>query len=391
MEAWETCLAYPWLVEGETFLRDQLWDQSQLDLLGFSQLQRAYFGLSGVSYCIALSGTSRSAINEVDATGRTVLSWASQKGDDTTVAELLACGANPNITDSYNMCCLHYAVLGSSENCLRLLLASKAELEVKDSHGLTPLAYAATQSLGVFKFLLEFGADMETQDHLGQRPIHIAVLYDKIQNVRHLMHAGADMSARDSSGNTVLDFAIYYNVHSSLRVLLETSARPTTNVPSDVDLSNAAWYSDQETLKILHSAVSEGFHLRVGMEDEKDADIVGIAEWRRDDNQDWSETAFRPLDADPSAWFHSFELLLQAIKSSQSRISEDSDDERQSQPGHDAEEESYDTESDDKTEGEESQEDRDPQLGRDAGEEPLDIESDDDIENEESWEDARES
>ena len=391
MEAWQILLIYPWLGEHKTFLRENLWDQSQLDLLGFSQLQKAYLGLSGISYRMVLSGTSRSAIDEVDATSRTILSWASQKGDHTTVAELLACGADPNITDSYDMSSLHYAASGSSEKCLRLLLASKAELEVKDSDGWTPLAYAALRSLGVFEVLLEYGADMETQNHGGWRPIDHAIECDQVQNVRHLMHAGADMSARTSSGNTVLDYAIYYNAHSTLRVLLEISARPTTNVPSDVNLSFIVSYADQKTLEILTFAVSKGFHLRVGMEDEVYISVVGTAEWRRDNNQDWSEEILKPLDADPLAWFQSFELLLQAIKSSQPCISEDSDDERQSQSRHDPGEESPDTESDDEIENEELWEDRHPQLGHDAGEESPESETVNETEDEELWEDARES
>ena len=306
---------------------------------------------------MALSGTSRSAIDEVDATGRTMLSWASQKGDNTTVVELLDCGADPNRTDSSGASCLHYAVLGDSGSCVRLLLASKAESEVKDQDGWTPLAHAAMRISGVFEVLLEFGADMEAQDHYGQRPILIAVIYDQPQNVRQLMHAGADTFARDSDGDTMLDCAIYYSAHSTLRVLLETSARPTINVPSDVHLSYVAWYADQETLEILHSAISRGFHLRGRMGDEMATDVVRIAEWRRDYNQDWSEEALRPLDADPLAWFHSFEMLLQAINGGQSGTSEDSDDERQSQSGYDAEEGRSDTASDDETENEESWED----------------------------------
>ena len=391
MEAWQISLAYPSLVEGETFLRDQLWIQSQLDLLGFSQLQKAYFGLSGVSYRTTLSETLRSAIDQVDATGRTILSWASGKGDDMTVAELLTCGADPNTIDSYGRTCLHYAVLGLSENCMRLLLASKAELEVKDSWGKTPLVYAATRSGGEVKVLLDFGADVETQANNGWRPIHMAIEYDTVQNVRHLMHAGADMYARTTAGNTALDFAIYYNAHSTLRFLLETSARPTGNVPSDVNLSCAAWHADQETLEILHSAVLTGFHLRARREDEMDTDVVRIAEWRRDDNQDWSEKFLMLLDADPSAWFHSFELLLQAMKSSQSGIFEDSDDEGQSQSAYDEEEGWSDTESFDEAEDEELREDGKPQIDRDAGEESPGIEFENENEDEESWEDARES
>ena len=338
---------------------------------------------------MALSGTSRSAIDEVDATGRTMLSWASQKGDNTTVVELLDCGADPNRTDSSGASCLHYAVLGDSGSCVRLLLASKAESEVKDQDGWTPLAHAAMRISGVFEVLLEFGADMETQERNGWRPVHLVPRFNRHQNVRHLMRAGADMFARTSYGDNVLDCAIYYNAYSTLRVLLETSARPTIKVPSDVDLNVAAGYADQETLEILHSAIIRGFHLRGRMGDEMSTDKLRVAEWRRDYNQYWSERALRPLDADPFAWFHSFELLLQAINGGQSRISEDND-ERQSQPRYDEEEGGSDTASDGETEDEESWEDRHPQLGHDAGEESSDTASDDETENEETWEDARE-
>ena len=391
MEAWELLLAVPELGEREIFLREILWDQSQLGLLGFSDLQKAYLGLSGVAYHTALSATPRSAIDEVDATGRTILSWASQKGDDTAVAELLACGADPNIIDSSRMSCLHYAVLGFSENCVRLLLASKAELEVKDSSGRTPLKYAAARSLEGVKVLLEFGADMETQDCYGWTPIHLASSFDKDEIVRHLMHAGADMFARTSFGNTVLELAICRNAHSTLRVLLEISAQPTVNVPSDVDLKEAAWYADQETLEILHSAVLRGFHLRGRVDDELDTDLLEIAESRRDYNQRWSEKSLSPLDPDPLAWFHSFEKLLQAIDGSQPRISEAIDDERQSQSANDEEGECSDAESDDGTEGEELREDGRSQLGHDAGEHSPDPEIVNETEDEESWEDARES
>ena len=391
MEAWKASLTLPSLVEGETFLRDQLWDQPQLDLLGLSELQKAYFGLSGVSYNVAASGTSRSAIDEVDATGRTILSWASQKGDDTIVAELLACGTDPNITDSYGMSCLHFAVLGSDENCVRLPLASKADMLVENSDGRTPLAYAAKQRLGVFKVLLEFGADMETQDRAGWRPIHFAVWFHQVQNVRHLIHEGADMFARTSYGTTALDFAIRHNAHRTLRVMLDPSAQLTSNVASDVNLTYAAWHADQKALEILHSAILRGFHLEMRMKDETDTNLLEIAEYRRDNNQDWSDTTLKPLDADPLAWFNSFEVLLQAIQSSQSRISEANDDERQSQLGNDEEEGRYDIDSDDETEDEESWENEHAQFAHDAGEASSDTASDDGTENEESWEDARES
>ena len=335
-----------------------------------------------------MSRTSRSAIDQVDSAGRTILSWASQKGDDTIVAELLACGADPNMIDSHGMSCLHYAVLGFDENCVRRLLVSKAELKVENADGRTPLAYAAKQRLGVFKVLLEFGADMETQDRAGWRPIHIAAWFHQVHNVRHLIQAGADVFARTSYGTTALDTAIYHNAHSTLRALLDASTRRTSNVPLGVNLRNAAWYADQETLEILRFAILRGLHLRLRIKEEADTEL---AELRRDHNQDWSEEVLRPLDADPLAWFRSLELFLQAINGIESRNFEDSNDERQSQPGYDEETALSDTGSDDGTEDEESQEDGHPQLGRNAGEASSDKASADGSEDEESWEDARES
>ena len=354
-------------------------------------MQKAYLGLSGVTYRTALSETPRSAIDEVDVTGRTILSWASQKGDDTTVAELLACGADPNRIDTSGVSSLHYAVLGFTENCIRLLFASKAELEAKDADGRTPLAYAARQGLGGIKVFLEFGADVETQDRYGQRPIHLAAKYDLVQNVRHLIDAGADVHARTFLGSTALDVAIEQSAHSTLIVLLETSAQPTNNVPLAVKLRDAAYYADQMTLEILHSVVLRGFNLEARMEDDLDTVAVRRAELRRDYNQEWSEHFLLAPDPDPLAWFHKFKLFLQAIKSSQLRISKDSDDERQSQPGSDKEEGCYDTENDDATEDRALRRDRDPQLGHEARKESSDIEKDDETEDEESWEDARES
>lgn len=350
----------PGLVERENSLWQSLSNQSQIDLLGLPKLQKAYLGLSGVSYRTALSATPRLRIDEVDVTGRTNLSWASWKGDDTTVAELLACGADPNITDSLGMSSLHYAAVASSERCLRLLLTSKGVLEAKDRKSNTALALAAMRDGEGVRVLLKFGADMETQTNFGWRPMHRAVLFDCPQNAIHLLHAGADTFAQNSFGRNTLDVAIERNTHSTLRVLLEAqslSVRPIDSLLSEVDIPTVAWHADQETLEILHSAVLGGFHLKLDSGHETGVDTIGLAKWRRDTNQEWSEIGSCACEADPFAWFQSSELLLRAVKRRKPRISEDVDDEGDSQLDHGTGEESSDTESADGTENEESWED----------------------------------
>lgn len=328
-----------------------------------------------------LSVTPRSRIDEMDMAGRTTLSWACQKGDDTTVAELLSCGADPNTTDIQGISPLHYASISSSKTCVRLLLASKAVLEAKDRYGNTPLALAARTDGEEISILLEFGADMETQAKFSCRPMHQAVMFDCPQNVIHLLHAGADMFTRTSAGYTTLDFAIDRNAHSTLTVLLEAqglSTRPTDDVWSAVDMCLAAWYADQKTLEILHSAVLEGFHLRLVSEDWTKAEVIQMAKYRRDYNQEWSEIALLRCDANPIAWYQSFKLLFGAVRRSQSGISEEIDDEYDSQLDYGTGEESSDNGS---VGGDDSQ------LDYGTGKESSDTESAD----EESWEDAPES
>ena len=401
VEAWELFLVHPSPVEGETFLREILWDQPQLDLLGFSELQKAYFGMAGVTYHTALSATPRSAIDQVDGMGRTILSWASQNSDDTTVAELLVCGADPNITDSCGLNSLHYAVLGSSEECVRLIFASKVELEATDWWGRTPLAYAAWSSLGICKMLLDFGADMEAQSNDGWRPMHYAVWQDSPQMTGHLLHAGADMFSQTSSGDTILRIAVWFNSHSTLKVLLEAQelvARQRDEVWPGEYLRLVARYADQETLNMLLSAVSKGLHLIFRFEEESGADAVEIAEWRRDSNQEWSNRMLRSCDPDPAAWFHSFELLLQAVESSQSRVSDDSDDEGYPELDYDEGEDLSDVGSVDEDEDEEvlgvpenSNDEGSSQLSYDEGEESSDVGRVDESGDEAVWEDAHES
>lgn len=296
----------------------------------------------------------------MDVTGRITISWTSWKGDDSTVAELLACGADPNITDSLGMNSLHYAAVASSERCLRLLLTSKGVLEAKDRNGNTALALAAMRDGEGVRVLLEFGADMETRTNFGWRPMHRAVLFDCSQNAIHLLHAGADKFAQTSFGRNTLHIAIEHNTHSPLRVLLEAQslpARPMDDVLSDVNMPTVAWHADQETLEILRSAVLGGFHLKLDSGNETGVGGIGLAKWCRDNNQEWWNIGLCACDADPFAWFQSSELLLRAVKRRKPRISEDVDDEGDSQLDHGTGEESSDTESADGTENEESWED----------------------------------
>ena len=103
--------------------------------------------------------------------------------------------------------------------------------------------------------------------------------------------------------------------------------------------------------------MSRGIHLGVWNEHDRDVDAIWAAKWRRDSNQAWSETILYSCDADPVAWFRSFKSLGRALRSSQSRIFEDIDDETDSQLSDGTGQDSSETKSVDGAEDEETWED----------------------------------
>jgi len=87
--------------------------------------------MSGRSFVDVLSAVSRSAIDQTDANGRTTLSWATMRGDDQMVAQLLCFSADPNRPDGKGYTSLHYSLYPYTTVCLQQLLGAKADVEAK--------------------------------------------------------------------------------------------------------------------------------------------------------------------------------------------------------------------------------------------------------------------
>ncbi len=211
------------IISGNTeALRDQLWDEPQLELLGFSDLHQAYLGMFGRRFVDVLSAVSRSAIDQTDANGRTTLSWATMRGDDQVVAQLLRFGADPNRPDGKGYTSLHYSLYPYTTVCLQQLLGAKADVEAKweDSTALH-LAIRLRDDSQFSELLVAYGADLESQDGVGRRPLHIAAEFDRSTQVSYLLRIGADFNAQDQFGTSALSDAVCANSHDALRTLLK--------------------------------------------------------------------------------------------------------------------------------------------------------------------------
>lgn len=295
-----------------------LGNHSDFALFGFSELHRAYLGLSGVTFEDILSSTTRSQIDRVDRTGRTTLSWACRRGDEDAVAQLLSCGADPNKADVTGRTPLHWSTASVDGKCMELLLAANADIDVKDVHGDTALSRSAYENYSdCLKILVAAGANIENENCQGLRPLHRAVQADNILIVSDLLRSAADINARTLDGNTAVLLAIQNNYNRSLRLLL---ARPEIDiqvVDNDGDnvLTTLASYGDEGTIQILRSAGLHG--LNTSKRDKNDCTALEIAEWRCHFNERWSHKFLCSRDSDPIRWYNAFKAFIDELEARQ--------------------------------------------------------------------------
>lgn len=97
---------------------------------------------------------------------------------------------------------------------LKYLLAEKADVNIQDSSGKTPLMNAISplplpQPYGddVLNHLLTAKAKVNLQDSDGQTALILAVLTSNVSAIKKLLAAGADISLKRCDGKTAIDLA----------------------------------------------------------------------------------------------------------------------------------------------------------------------------------------
>lgn len=379
--AWGSILSSSGPSMNLTRLSNLFHDRSQLISFDFPELLSAYLGLSGRTFDSILSLTPRPAIDLVDVSGRTTLSWAAQRGDYEAMKQLLGCGADPNHADMSGKTPLHWSLFNDDNECVQILLAAKANVDAKDWVGSTALDHAVHMydDAGMTEMLLSYNSDIESMSNDGRRPLRYAVRSNRTKNLSLLLHRGVNINAVDSRGDTALIDGIFYNSHEVMGILLKqkTLEYGGKGYCERTVLHHAALYADLETIALLESANLRNIDTMAREMDGNTA--LDDAVWRRDWNESWSNWALKAPDEDPLKWFAAFEALLDGIVERQQNLSgeETNEDEEEQE---DWEENSSDEKA---TEDEEEQEDWE--------EDPSDEETTEDEEEQEVWEDATES
>jgi hypothetical protein len=148
-------------------------------------------------------------VNPFDVMGMTALHTAASQGLLDDVRELLDKGADVNARSKWEgYTPLQAAAEANSYHVVELLLARKAEVNVKDNFGRTPLhSVAKGGSLDIARLLLDKGAEVNATDVAGDTPMHAGAAAGQEPIVLLLLSKGANVNAKNQLGTTPLDYA----------------------------------------------------------------------------------------------------------------------------------------------------------------------------------------
>ena len=122
---------------------------------------------------------------------------------------------------------LHYLALSDEvysssdyKQIVRLLVNQRADINVKDNGGWTPLHIAVSnKNDALVKALISNGADLAIKDESGWTPLHSAVYNRNYDLVQALIRNGVDLAIKDESNKTAYDIAEKNNDKQAMDLL----------------------------------------------------------------------------------------------------------------------------------------------------------------------------
>lgn len=141
-------------------------------------------------------------INSSLASGQPLLCSAAQQGNADMVKNLVSLGANVNITGKR---CTPLIAAARWPAELKLLLDSKADPNLADESGNTPLVAAVDQrSIESAKLLLDAGAKVDPPPLAPNGALHEAAKLGDLEMVTLLLNHPADVNGKNAQGDTPL-------------------------------------------------------------------------------------------------------------------------------------------------------------------------------------------
>ena len=152
-------------------------------------------------------------------------------------------------------------VKGNAVQVRRLIYDHMVDVNLVDKteiHMSTPLIKAVRKGHNdIIRILLDEGADIESADNWGYRPISWAAITDRYETVKLLLDAGAKVDPEDKLGRNPLG---HTNSKDVAKILLDHGADPNkSNEHYGTPLHRAVCYSNRALCKILIEAGADPY------------------------------------------------------------------------------------------------------------------------------------
>ncbi len=159
-----------------------------------------------------------------------------------------------NAIDALGKAMLHLAALEGKSEIVKLLLAAKADVNIKGaSRGDTPLHLGAWKGHSeVVKLLIEAGADVNAKNNRDWTALHAAANERHAEAARLLIEAEANVNVKNDDGCTALQIAACKGCAEVIMLLIAADA--DVNVKTDdgcTALQIAAFEGHAEVVKLL--------------------------------------------------------------------------------------------------------------------------------------------
>jgi ankyrin repeat protein len=162
---------------------------------------------------------------------------AARQGNVASMRALLKEKANPNVTEPDGTTPLHYAVRQNSVEAVDLLVAAQADAKAANRYGVTPLWVACTNgNASIIERLIKAGADPNAANPEGETPLMTAARTGRVEAVRMLLVHGAKVDAKEQwRSQTALMWAAAENNAGVVKALVEAGADVSTRTSSGFD------------------------------------------------------------------------------------------------------------------------------------------------------------
>ncbi len=168
------------------------------------------------------------AVNLPDNSGNTALIYAAQKGFANHAKILLANGANPDYRNpATGLSALSAAAAEGHSSVIRLLAhTGKADINISDLSGRTPIFYAVEQNqVDALRALVSLGANTNAQDNNGVTALMRAAAKNRQDCVDNLLRQkGIDPNLKDLQDRTALIYSVYAEDLEPAKSLLKAGA-----------------------------------------------------------------------------------------------------------------------------------------------------------------------